>query len=103
MLECHKYPSVVLDRMAGLLSDIFEDSMDVLLLCKGGRTSNREAPKSQSKHCAKDRMTRSIAKAWKEDARTKRYEEEVINVRTQFKNEHTTVLIRQPPSKVHTP
>ena len=88
--------SVVLDCMAWLLSDIFEDSRNVLLPHRGGRTSNRKAPKLQSEHPARGCVTRSIAKAGKEDACTKRFEEEDINVRTESKNECTTVPICQP-------
>jgi hypothetical protein len=95
--------NVVLDRMAWLLSDIVEDSRDVLLPCKGGRTPNREAPKLQSEHLGRGHVTRSIAKAWKEDARMERCEEDDSNVRTKSENELTTVPVCQPASKVHNP
>lgn len=74
--------SVVLDRMAGLLTDIFEDSRDVLLPCRSGR------------------VTRSSIKAGTEDARTERCEED-SKVRSESENERTTVPVRQSASKVH--
>ena len=57
--------SVVLNHM--LLSNMFEDSRDVLLPCRGWQTSNREASKSQCEPLARGRVTRFIAKAGKED------------------------------------
>jgi hypothetical protein len=94
--------SVVLDRMVGLLSDIFEDSMDVLLPCRGGQTPNREAPKSPSEHPTKGCVTRSIAKAGKEDARMKMCDEEDTNVRTDSKNKRTMVPVHQHTTLIHT-
>ena len=37
--------SVVLNHMAGLLSNMFEDFMDVLLSSRGGRAPNPKASK----------------------------------------------------------
>ena len=61
--------SVVLDRMARLLSDMFEDSKGVLLPGRGGQAPNHKASKSQCELLTRGCVTRSIAKASKEEAR----------------------------------
>ena len=80
--------SVVLDRMAGPLSDKFEDSRDILLPSRGGRAPDRKASKSQFEPPARGRVTRS--RAGKEEARTEGCVEEDNNVRTLSKEERTT-------------
>ena len=93
--------SVVLDRMAGLLSDMFKDSRDVLLPSRGGRAPNRKASKLQCKHPARGRVTRSIAKARKEEVRTEGCVEEDTDVRTESEEEHITTPIHESATKVH--
>ena len=61
--------SVVLDRMEGLLSDMFEDSKDVLFLSRGG-APNRKVSTSQCEPLARGRVTRSIAKVGNDGPRT---------------------------------
>ena len=80
---------------------MFEDSRDILLPSRGGRAPNRKVSKSQCKPPAKGRMTISIAKARKEEARTEGYVEEDTNERTKTNKEHTTIPIHEPAINVH--
>ena len=93
--------SVVLDCMPRLLSDMFEDSRDVLLSYRGGQAPNRKASKSQCKPPVRGRVTRSNAKAWKEETRTEWCVEEDTNEMTESDEKHTTTPIHESAAKVH--
>ena len=91
--------SVVLDRMAGLLFDMFEESRDVLLPSRGGRAPDRKASKSLFEPPARGRVTRS--KAGKEEDRTEGCAEDDNNLKTLSEEERTTTRIHDPAAKVH--
>ena len=81
--------SVVLNHMAGLLSNMFEDFMDVLLSSRGGRAPNPKASKSQCEPPARGLVT--IAKIGKEEARMEGDVEEDTNERTSTINYQSMV------------
>jgi hypothetical protein len=55
--------SVVLDCMSGLLSDMFENFINVLLPNRGGRVPNRKPSTSHYEHLPRGRVTRANAKS----------------------------------------
>ena len=87
--------SVVLDRMAGLLSDMFEDSRDVLHPSRGGRAPNRKASTSQYEPPPIGRVTRSITKEGGV--------EEDINKKAECEEERTSSPIQDTITKVNIP
>ena len=93
--------SVVLDHMAGLLSDMFEDSRDVLLPSRGGRAPNRKASTSQYEPPPRGRVTRSITKAGNDGPSMEGGVEEDVNKKAECEEERTSSPIQEPITKVN--